>query len=144
MVSLESPALQLRHGVPDLPSAPLPNTFDEKPSSGSADKLEPDDGSSKYVTDSTMLVNGEPVVQSGVDVSNFVVDDRDDGDPALTFRSFFLGTVIAGLGAALAQVEADDDSSLHTSTEYRFYRFTYSSRRPSLSQGFFSCSSFTR
>ncbi|KAF9519304.1 hypothetical protein BS47DRAFT_1370739 [Hydnum rufescens UP504] len=40
-----------------------------------------------------MLVNGKPVIQSGADVSNFVVDDRDDGDPALTFRSFFLGTI---------------------------------------------------
>ena len=137
MVSLESPALEDAHGISDLPLAPFPNTFEEKLSSGSADKSEPDDGSSKYVTDNTMLVNGEPVVQSGVDVSNFVVDDRDDGDPALTFRSFFLGTIIAGLGAALGQVEAADDSSLHTSTEYGFYRFTSSNRRPSLSQRFF-------
>lgn len=50
------------------------------------------------------LVNGEPVITTGRDVSRFLVDTRDDGDPALTFRSMFLGTVFAGLGAALYQV----------------------------------------
>ena len=49
-------------------------------------------------------VNGEPVITSGQDVSDFLIDTRDDGDPALTFRSLFLGTVFAGLGAALCQV----------------------------------------
>lgn len=49
-------------------------------------------------------VDGEPVITTGEDVSNFVIDDRDDGDEALTFRSFVLGTIIAGLGAALSQV----------------------------------------
>lgn len=49
-------------------------------------------------------VNGEPVVSSGRDVSDFLIDIRDDGDPAITFRSLFLGTVFAGLGAALEQV----------------------------------------
>ncbi|KAK0470542.1 oligopeptide transporter [Armillaria novae-zelandiae] len=48
-------------------------------------------------------LNDEAIVTSGQDVSLFVVDVRDDGDSALTFRSLFLGTVIAGLGAALCQ-----------------------------------------
>lgn len=52
----------------------------------------------------TVFVNGEPVVTTGKDVSRFVVDLRDDGDPSLTFRSLVLGTVFAGLGAALCQV----------------------------------------
>ncbi|KAL1733629.1 peptide transporter MTD1 [Schizophyllum commune] len=46
----------------------------------------------------------ERVVTTGRDVSHYVVDLRDDGDPALTFRSLVLGTVIAGLGAALCQI----------------------------------------
>jgi hypothetical protein len=54
----------------------------------------------------TKFLNGEPIIVTGEDISNYVVDDRDDGDPALTFRSFVLGTIIAGLGATLAQVEA--------------------------------------
>lgn len=54
--------------------------------------------------DDVVLVNGEPVITTGRDVSRFLVDVRDDGDPALTFRSLFLGTVFAGLGASLVQV----------------------------------------
>ncbi|KAI0343069.1 oligopeptide transporter [Trametopsis cervina] len=49
-------------------------------------------------------VNGERVIRTGEDVSNFLFDVRDDEDPALTFRSLFLGTVFAGLGAALCQI----------------------------------------
>nr|AGA20378.1 oligopeptide transporter 7 [Phanerodontia chrysosporium] len=54
--------------------------------------------------DDALLVNGEPVIRNGQDVSNFLIDMRDDGDPALTFRSIFLGTVFAGLGAAMCQI----------------------------------------
>jgi len=49
-------------------------------------------------------LSGEPVITNGRDVSRYVVDLRDDGDPALTLRSLTLGTVFAGLGAALCQV----------------------------------------
>jgi len=48
--------------------------------------------------------DGEPVITTGKDVSYFAVDLRDDGDQALTFRSIFLGTMFAGMGAALVQV----------------------------------------
>lgn len=48
--------------------------------------------------------NGEPVITTGRDVSRFVVDLRDDGGDALTVRSIVLGTVFAGMGAALCQV----------------------------------------
>ncbi len=54
--------------------------------------------------DEVVLVKGEPVITTGRDVSRFLLDTRDDGDPALTFRSAVLGTVFAGLGAALCQV----------------------------------------
>jgi hypothetical protein len=56
-----------------------------------------------FVSDS-VLVQGEPVVVDGKDVSRYMVDLRDDGDSPLTFRSVFLGTIFAGLGAALSQV----------------------------------------
>ncbi|KAI0073510.1 oligopeptide transporter [Panus rudis PR-1116 ss-1] len=56
------------------------------------------------VDDEVQYVNGEPVITTGRDVSRFLVDLRDDGDPALTFRSLFLGTVFAGLGASLVQI----------------------------------------
>jgi hypothetical protein len=54
--------------------------------------------------DDVVFLNGEPIVTTGKDISRFVVDIRDDGDDALTFRSFVLGTILAALGAALSQV----------------------------------------
>ncbi|KAG6889143.1 hypothetical protein C0995_003503 [Termitomyces sp. Mi166 len=53
--------------------------------------------------DKVVYLNGEPVITTGRDVSRFLVDVRDDGETALTFRSLFLGTVMAGLGASLYQ-----------------------------------------
>ncbi|EGO04012.1 hypothetical protein SERLA73DRAFT_165539 [Serpula lacrymans var. lacrymans S7.3] len=61
-------------------------------------------GIATHDADDVVLVNGEPVVSSGKDVSRYLIDLRDDGDPALTFRSLFIGTVFAGLGAALSQI----------------------------------------
>ena len=46
----------------------------------------------------------EPLIRNGKDISEFIVDVRDDGDVCLTFRSLVLGTVFAGLAATLAQV----------------------------------------
>ena len=58
-----------------------------------------------YEDDSNLVLhNGEPIITTGNDVSRFVVDIRDDEDRALTFRSMFLGTIFAGMGAALSQV----------------------------------------
>jgi len=54
--------------------------------------------------DNVVYVKGEPIITTGSDVSRFLVDVRDDGDPALTFRSLFIGTVFACLGATLCQV----------------------------------------
>ncbi|KAA1466657.1 OPT superfamily oligopeptide transporter [Dentipellis sp. KUC8613] len=54
--------------------------------------------------DVPLHVNGEPVITSGKDISRYVVDLRDDGDPPLTLRSVVLGTVFGGLGAALYQI----------------------------------------
>ncbi|KAI6040850.1 OPT oligopeptide transporter protein-domain-containing protein, partial [Pisolithus marmoratus] len=51
-----------------------------------------------------VFVKGEPVIATGRDVSLYLVDERDDGDPALTFRSLLIGTVFACLGAALCQI----------------------------------------
>ena len=64
-----------------------------------------DEKEDPYAHDSEVVyVRGEPVISNGRDVLRFLVDTRDDGDPAITFRSLFIGTVFAGLGAALYQV----------------------------------------
>lgn len=94
-----------------------PQSFDEKTghvklekrlssdsSLGSGDKVE-SYGKTEYDEEHQVrFVNGEPVITTGWDVSRYLIDMRDDGDPALTFRSLLLGTVFAGLGAALCQV----------------------------------------
>lgn len=69
---------------------------------------DPEGDSKSYIVHdefgTTRFVNGEPVITTGADVSNYAVEDRDDGDTSLTFRSICIGTVVAGLGAALSQV----------------------------------------
>ncbi|KAG8768545.1 hypothetical protein FRC12_005500, partial [Ceratobasidium sp. 428] len=82
-------------------SLPLDDTV--KDIDASLDEKNPHSYADDYSGD-VMIVNGEPVIETGVHVSNFAVDDRDDGDPSLTFRSFLIGTIVAGLGAALSQI----------------------------------------
>ena len=63
------------------------------------------DSEKNSIYSDTVFVNGEPVITNGKDISRYIVDLRDDGDPSLTFRSIVLGTIFAGLGAALYQVD---------------------------------------
>jgi hypothetical protein len=102
------PSLPLLLGMSSPPSAE--KHFEDTKSSG-GEKVDIIDekvleGQSINDSDdeSVRYVNGEPVITTGKDVSRFAVDLRDDGGDALTFRSIFLGTIFAGLGAALCQV----------------------------------------
>lgn len=69
-----------------------------------SEKCYPDLDEDESNEDDVVYVKGEPVITTGNDVSRFLVDVRDDGDPALTFRSLFIGTVFACLGATLCQI----------------------------------------
>lgn len=93
----------LGHGVSEKTSVREADTnsvdLTKEKDFGSSVEVHPDD-------EDVVYLKGEPIVTTGRDVSRFVVDIRDDGDSALTFRSFFLGTVMAGLGAALCQVRS--------------------------------------
>ncbi|OJJ52396.1 hypothetical protein ASPSYDRAFT_62902 [Aspergillus sydowii CBS 593.65] len=51
--------------------------------------------------DGVQYVKGHPVIRTGTDVSKFIVSDRDDGDPALTFRSIVLGTIFTALSSVI-------------------------------------------
>ncbi|KAH9890519.1 oligopeptide transporter [Cubamyces lactineus] len=73
-------------------------------SSIASGKVEPDGKAVYDHDDEVQYVNGEPVITTGRDVSRYLVDTRDDHDPAVTFRSLVIGTVFAGLGAALCQI----------------------------------------
>lgn len=45
--------------------------------------------------------SGEPIIRNGSDVSRFIVSQRDDGDPALTFRGLVLGSIFTALSSAI-------------------------------------------
>ena len=40
----------------------------------------------------------------GDDVSKFLISDRDDGDPAFTFRSIVLGTAFTALSSVITMI----------------------------------------
>jgi hypothetical protein len=85
-------------------------TNDASNSEKSSGKTSPDEkeeinGSPSDDSDVGPLRNQEEVlIRSGKDISEYIVDVRDDGDVCLTFRSLVLGTLFAGLAASLAQV----------------------------------------
>jgi hypothetical protein len=89
---------------PSLSREPT-STFDDVPrDEKEASSLDKSSSGLEDADETPHYVNGEPVINSGRDVSRFLVDLRDDQDPPFTFRSIVLGTVIGGLGAALVQV----------------------------------------
>lgn len=49
-------------------------------------------------------VKGHPVIQSGADVSRFIVSLRDDNDPALTVRALVLGSVFTALSSVITML----------------------------------------
>ncbi|PPQ87336.1 hypothetical protein CVT25_002085 [Psilocybe cyanescens] len=94
-------------GLPQMES--VPSSIKEKVNDSGSDSVEIADekldvDANRFDEDEPQYRNGEPVITTGRDVSRFAVDIRDDEDDALTFRSIFLGTVFAGMGAALSQI----------------------------------------
>ncbi|KAH9002451.1 OPT oligopeptide transporter protein-domain-containing protein [Lactarius hatsudake] len=90
---------ELQEGLPTLPSRFDTSIKEKEADVGSEKSLDGHDDENEK-----QLFNGEPIITSGEDVSQYIVDLRDDEDPPFTFRSVVLGTVIGGLGAALHQV----------------------------------------
>lgn len=54
----------------------------------------------------------------GDDVSRFVVSDRDDGDPSLTFRSVFLGTIFTALSSVITMLYVFKPTSMQVSAVF--------------------------
>ncbi|KAL0578071.1 hypothetical protein V5O48_003933 [Marasmius crinis-equi] len=96
---------EISEKLQDVPQLPASDGRAATPASDSEKKLESSEKlDSESLEASQEVYKGEPIVTSGADVSRFIVDLRDDGDEALTFRSILIGTVIAGLGAALYEI----------------------------------------
>jgi len=91
--ALQPPTMPSSAFLYDLPSPTISDSNIEKGSSSS------------WATDAkTRINNDNKVIATGDDVSRLIVDLRDDDHQALTFRSVFLGTMFAGLAAAISQV----------------------------------------
>jgi hypothetical protein len=97
---------ELQEKLPTLSSLPDEPTIDEKGLISSAEQEASldQDGPCESQDGESVYINGAPVITDGKDVSKYLVDLRDDGDPPVTFRSILLGTIVGGLGAALFQV----------------------------------------
>lgn len=52
----------------------------------------------------TELVRGAVIIKDGNDVARYVVSTQDDRDPALTFRSFIIGSGLTALAACINQI----------------------------------------
>lgn len=46
----------------------------------------------------------EAIIVTGADAANYLLPLRDDGEPALTFRSLFLATVLSCFQAVMTQI----------------------------------------
>ncbi|KIM70811.1 hypothetical protein SCLCIDRAFT_101231 [Scleroderma citrinum Foug A] len=87
-------------GGPSLPGGAVSHIKQKEGSRKDYPDLDEDESNK----DDVVYVKGEPVITTGSDVSRFLVDVQDDGDPALTFHLLFIGTVCACLGATLYQI----------------------------------------
>jgi hypothetical protein len=50
------------------------------------------------------LDDPDKIIKSGADAAQYMLSDRDDGDPAITVRSMVLGTAFAAFYAAISQI----------------------------------------
>ncbi|KAK7214772.1 hypothetical protein V2G26_002775 [Clonostachys chloroleuca] len=66
----------------------------------------------------TTYVNGHPVIRDGFDVSKFLISVRDDGDPALTFRSIVLGSVFTALSSVITMLYVFKPTTMQVSTVF--------------------------
>ncbi|KAI2638736.1 putative OPT peptide transporter Mtd1 [Hypomontagnella submonticulosa] len=85
--------------------APVANLSDsDNPTQNLRRKTEKEGSEDTRQDDDAVYVKGHPVIRNGSDVSRFLISSRDDGDPALTFRSIVLGTIFTGLSSVITML----------------------------------------
>jgi hypothetical protein len=50
------------------------------------------------------LEDPDKIIKSGADAAQYMLSDRDDGDPAVTVRSMVIGTAFAAFYASISQI----------------------------------------
>lgn len=66
------------------------------------------------------LEHEAPVIVTGADAALHLLPLRDDGDPALTFRSLFLATILSAFQAVMSQIYMVCRPGLRTSMAERY------------------------
>lgn len=66
--------------------------------------LDAEDGKRGVDEADTKLVRGAVIIKDGNDIARYVVSTQDDHDPALTFRSFIIGSGLTALAACINQI----------------------------------------
>jgi hypothetical protein len=50
------------------------------------------------------LDDPDKIIKTGADAAQYMLSDRDDGDPSITVRSMILGTMFAAFYASISQI----------------------------------------
>lgn len=58
----------------------------------------------------------DPIIITGADAAKHLLPLRDDGEPALTFRSLFLATILSAFQAVMSQIYTVSESQLQNRT----------------------------
>jgi hypothetical protein len=77
------------------------SALDEKYDDGSVEVTTPE--GLRYDDESSVNAD-EKIIVTGADAATYLLPMRDDGDPALTFRSMFLATGLAAFQAVMYQI----------------------------------------
>ncbi|RDI88757.1 hypothetical protein Vi05172_g1429 [Venturia inaequalis] len=105
---VEGESLRKRANVTEVPDEIAKDGFSEESDRTSGNEQPATDvGQESFGAppdNEVQYVKGYPVIRSGADVSKFIVSTRDDGDPALTFRSVVLGTIFTALSSVITML----------------------------------------
>ncbi|CAH0019924.1 unnamed protein product [Clonostachys rhizophaga] len=112
--------LDVINGPPeDLEEEKNTTVVQERPKTDRDSPGEPEEDHSDDSRESdTTYVNGHPVIRDGFDVSKFLISVRDDGDPALTFRSIVLGSVFTALSSVITMLYVFKPTTMQVSTVF--------------------------
>ncbi|CAG7988873.1 unnamed protein product [Penicillium salamii] len=101
-VIMESYANYLKQNE-NAPSDPLV-TVDDKIAQVSTASGDERDVPLSSENEDTKFLKGHPVLETGLEVSKYLISTRDDGDPAFTFRCIVLGTAFTALSSVITML----------------------------------------
>ncbi|KAJ5620183.1 OPT peptide transporter Mtd1 [Penicillium lagena] len=104
--------------IPGAKTAEEPIVIIDEKSAIALPREKDEDSAASQGDDDTVYVKGHPVIQNGADVSKFLISDRDDGDPALTFRSIVLGSAFTALSSVITMLYVFKPTQMQVSATF--------------------------